>query len=360
MKIKPSSSLQLFSVFLCAVLFSSSFALARMYKWTDKDGKLHYSQTPPPNQQKQKFEELSIIKNHKQGNPKCCAAIQGIANKMILAQTKGATITDLYAFFQHPQVGDLKEIANYVSHKFELEIEPSLISQMTYDTCVNAGFNLCVGNSNVAYGQSSGSGFYVNSGGHIVTNHHVINGCSNIRIQPGNESAEVVAINETVDLAILKSKSTSDYARFSNKPIEIGEAVIVAGFPYRGELSSGISVTTGTVSALAGPKDDTRLIQITAPVQPGNSGGPLLDSSGNVTAIVVGKLNSFYFAQKYRDIPQNINFAIRSRLALEFLNENDVLNDTDRALIKVETTEISKRAAKFTVVVECEKGIAGI
>jgi S1-C subfamily serine protease len=74
--------------------------------------------------------------------------------------------------------------------------------------------------------------------------------------------------------------------------IRSGEGVVAVGFPLRGLLASTANVTTGSVSALAGPRDATRYLPITAPVQPGNSGGPLLDPSGNVIGVVVGKLDA--------------------------------------------------------------------
>jgi hypothetical protein len=85
--------------------------------------------------------------------------------------------------------------------------------------------------------------------------------------------------------------------------------VIVAGYPLQGLLTSKASVTTGIVSALAGPKEDKKLIQITAPVQPGNSGGPLVDSQGNVVGIIVSKLNGLRVARTIGSLPENINFA---------------------------------------------------
>lgn len=352
-KIMPDN--KLIFILGCSLVIFGVTASAKMYKWTDENGKIHYSQTRPPAQNIQRFEELSIANKQKKGNVKCCLAIRKIANQMIIAQTQGATITDLYTVY-HPQLGELKEIANYVSHKFELGIEPSMISQMTFDTCLNAGFNLCIGEDISSPRQSSGSGVYINSEGYLLTNHHVVNKCQTIRILPAEQNADLVVSDANIDLAILKTEPTEMYAQFKQDNVNLGEEIIVAGFPYRGELSSGINITTGTVSALAGPKDDKRLIQITAPVQPGNSGGPLLDKNGNLTGIVVSKLNSLYFAQKYKDIPQNINFAIRASYAQAFLKDHDIVAEVSTASEQKVTTDISQQAEQFTVVVECNRG----
>ena len=103
-----------------------------------------------------------------------------------------------------------------------------------------------------------------------------------------------------------------------------GDGVVVVGFPLHGLLASEASVTTGAGSALAGLGDDTRCLQITAPVQPGNSGGPLLDQAGHVVGLVVSKLNAMYIAKATGDIPQNINFSIKRTVAMSFLDSQSV------------------------------------
>ncbi len=98
-----------------------------------------------------------------------------------------------------------------------------------------------------------------------------------------------------------------------------GEDIVVYGFPLPGVLSSGGNVSTGNVTALTGLGDDSRFLQISAPVQPGNGGGPLLDRSGNVVGVVVSKLNALSVASATGDVPQNVNFAIKASVALAFL-----------------------------------------
>ena len=97
------------------------------------------------------------------------------------------------------------------------------------------------------------------------------------------------------------------------------------GFPLTGLLSSGPTLTTGDVSALTGLRDNPNHFTITAPVQPGNSGGPLLDAQAHVIGVVVAKLNAARIAQMTGgDIPQNVNFAIKGSEALAFLAANGV------------------------------------
>jgi S1-C subfamily serine protease len=188
---------------------------------------------------------------------------------------------------------------------------------------------------------SSGTGFVV-AARRIMTNHHVIEGCAEVaaRLPDGRElPARVMASDATRDLALLSTdadagpilpfRSAGTYRR--------GEGVVTYGFPLAGLLSSGPTLTTGEVSALSGLADNPRHIQISAPVQPGNSGGPLLDMRGQVIGVVVSKLNAGQIARQTGDIPQNVNFAVKHTEALEFLLEQNVqatqgpASDTPRA-----------------------------
>ena len=118
------------------------------------------------------------------------------------------------------------------------------------------------------------------------------------------------------------------------------------GFPLSGVLASGGNITTGNVTALVGVRDDSRHLQISAPVQPGNSGGPLLDHNGNVVGIVVGQLPSHY---------QNVNFAIKSSVARDFLDAQGVQVENVENHSVLSTPDIADRAKTFTVRIECEK-----
>ena len=103
-----------------------------------------------------------------------------------------------------------------------------------------------------------------------------------------------------------------------------GDQVVVYGFPLVGALSEAGNLTTGTLSALSGLGNDSRYIQISAPVQPGNSGGPLVDDKGNVIGVVTSKLNAIRVAEATGDIPQNVNFAIKDVVAKSFLQAHDI------------------------------------
>jgi S1-C subfamily serine protease len=188
--------------------------------------------------------------------------------------------------------------------------------------------------------------------GVIVTNNHVINGCG--RLSVNGVVAKVLGSDARTDLALLNSSLSGQNTNLRARRVSVGEPVAVAGYPLRG-LLSGFNMTTGNLSSLSGIGGDTRLVQITAPVQPGNSGGPVLDSAGNLIGVVVSKLDAVRAAKITGDIPQNVNFAINANVLRSFLDANSVEYETastDKALLP---TAIADRAKGFTVLVECWK-----
>ncbi|WP_270938561.1 S1C family serine protease, partial [Falsiroseomonas oryzae] len=175
---------------------------------------------------------------------------------------------------------------------------------------------------------STGTGFVV-APGRALTNQHVIDGCRGVRLRTSGGAemnARVLAADRDRDLALLEVPAEAGpalpFRRDGN--VRRGEGVVTYGFPLAGILSSGPTLTTGEISALAGLADNQRQYQISAPVQPGNSGGPLLDLAGNVVGVIVSKLNAQRIAQRTGDIPQNVNFAVKGTEALDFLRRNGV------------------------------------
>jgi S1-C subfamily serine protease len=118
-------------------------------------------------------------------------------------------------------------------------------------------------------------------------------------------------------------------------------------------LTSDFTVTTGIISSLSGVLNDTRYLQISAAVQPGNSGGPLLASSGEVVGVVAAKLNALKFVKATGDIPENINFAIKTGALRDFLDNSVVPYQTSDAKSDLKTADIARNARAFTLLVSC-------
>lgn len=198
---------------------------------------------------------------------------------------------------------------------------------------------------------STGSGFRV-ARGIVVTNHHVIDGCSRLRVN--GAAAQLRGSDRRSDLALIDVTLLGPSASLRAQRAAVGEPVAVAGYPLRG-LLSGFNMTTGNLSSLSGAGGDTRLLQISAPVQPGNSGGPALDSAGNLLGVVVSKLDAIRTAKITGDIPQNVNFAINANVLRAFLDANSVDYQTANSDKPLLATAIAEKAKGFTVIVECWK-----
>ena len=157
----------------------------------------------------------------------------------------------------------------------------------------------------------------------LITNQHVIDGCSSVEIisRDGRRTGSVVDADAQIDLALLRVTGIKGATARLRSPrnVRLGESVMVFGFPLAGSLSSGGNFTSGHVSALRGLKDAAGELQITAPVQQGNSGGPLMDASGLVIGVVQAKLDALRSAISTGDIPQNVNFAISLEVLADFL-----------------------------------------
>ena len=176
---------------------------------------------------------------------------------------------------------------------------------------------------------SSGTGFMA-AEGRIMTNNHVVENCGSMQARNAQGTkvpARVLATDRSRDLALLSVPADfgPPLTFRESPPVRRGESVVTYGFPLSGLLSSGPTLTTGDISALSGLRDNPRNFQISAPVQPGNSGGPLFDPQGNVIGVVVSKLNAARIAEMTGgDIPQNVNFAVKGTEAVAFLRANNV------------------------------------
>ena len=168
-----------------------------------------------------------------------------------------------------------------------------------------------------------GSGFFVTKDGYLLTNHHVVDSARKIEVHyRGHEfEAKVAADDPTNDLALLKVEGASfDSLSISRKETaDLGQDVFTIGFPNIQMQGVEPKYTDGKISSLAGMRDDPSEYQISVPVQPGNSGGPLCDARGEVVGIVVARLNDMAMLETSGMVPQNVNYAVKSRLAVRLL-----------------------------------------
>jgi len=207
--------------------------------------------------------------------------------------------------------------------------------------------------------------FAINAKGDFLTNFHVVAGCTAVQVNISGEwlNAHAIVTDADDDLAVIQSTPTKTLPvlRFRDgRSIRAADPVIALGFPYAGLLTTDPQVTTGVVSALAGLRDDKRYLQLSAPVQPGSSGGPLLDFSGNVVGVVAAKLNKFAAAEWAGGVglngtlPENVNFAIKSENARRFLEASGLDYENASSTAKLDPADVGETAARSVIMLKCE------
>jgi S1-C subfamily serine protease len=203
---------------------------------------------------------------------------------------------------------------------------------------------------------SSGSGYAVSSNGYIATNYHVTNGAKSIKVRGVNGdftkvySAKVIIEDKNNDLAIIKIDDPGfktlgiiPYV-ISNKSIDVGSSIFVLGYPLRSSMGEEIKLTNGIISSKSGYQGDITSYQISAPVHPGNSGGPLFDIKGNIIGIINSK----------HSIAENASYAIKSSYLLALINSIPAppkLQSINQVSGKTLTEQV-KILKKFTYIIE--------
>jgi uncharacterized protein len=202
--------------------------------------------------------------------------------------------------------------------------------------------------------KASGTGFFVTDDGYLITNFHVVNGATTcmVKTRQGKFPARVVKSDEKNDLALLKV-----IGNFSALPVansgaaRLGDAVFTIGFPNMDVQGIEPKLTRGDINSLAGIKDDPRHFQISVPVQPGNSGGPLVDTAGNVVGVVTMRLGDWRTLKLTGALPQNVNYAVKSS------HVRDLVSGVPEAARKLKP---AGAARKFEEIAKEAEGAVGI
>ena len=203
-----------------------------------------------------------------------------------------------------------------------------------------------------------GTGFFVTADGAVITNAHVVEDCSSHPrdVRPGGDGRRKGRRTRRPQRpgapgTGLAARKTAAF----RASIRLGEAVEAFGYPLTEVLAKSGNFTLGNVSALVGIGEDSRYLQISAPVQPGNSGGPLLDQNGNLVGVVSAKLNALKLMLATNgDIPQNVNFAIKASIVASFLEANGVAYATGGAAQPMQPADLADQAKAMSVFVECQ------
>ena len=151
----------------------------------------------------------------------------------------------------------------------------------------------------------------------------------------------------------MKSKvNPKDYFSVSTSDANLLDEIYVAGYPFGKAISSSVKVTKGVVSALTGLGNNYSNIQIDAALQPGNSGGPIINKKGNVVGVAVAKLDYKAVIEDFGAIPEGTNFGIKSSTLQQFIKANNISSATVRHR-KMTTQDIGKKIEKATVYLDC-------
>ena len=219
----------------------------------------------------------------------------------------------------------------------------------------------------------TGSGFFVSKLGHVITNAHVVKGCKKLTVGDNANKqvpAELINTDSSNDLALLKlsslemasADSKSLFQKLSiavvplaskgllrSEDVRLGEKILVAGYPFGDAFSSSIKVTTGVVSSTRGVGDDSGQFQLDAAVQPGNSGGPIYDSGGNIVGVVISQLNKKTFG----GLVENVNFGIKASTVRQFLVSSGLSSKKAEQTDEKSTEQLAEIAQNQALMVMC-------
>lgn len=205
-------------------------------------------------------------------------------------------------------------------------------------------------------GPSSGSGFAIDRT-HIITNAHVVDGVRSISVvsEKFTAAAEVVFSDPRNDIAVIRAdRDLGPCARFRDiDTIDLGEDIVVLGFPLQGLLGSGPTATAGNVSSLCGIGNDSSILQFSAPIASGNSGGPILDCSGLVIGLVHASLNLDHVRQSGNNA-ENVNFGVKAPLVKLFLTTTGIDFVQAKTGASRNRADIVREARSYIYRVRCE------
>ena len=207
-------------------------------------------------------------------------------------------------------------------------------------------------NDNDIIPAGSGTGFFINREGTLLTNYHVIQGCTSVALYHTGVkySSNILASDRTNDIAILNSsKKSNQYFKVNKDGPDLLEEIFVAGYPLGLKVSNSLKVSGGRVSSLAGYGDNYANFQIDAAMNPGNSGGPIINKKGNVVGIAVAQLTD----------AQGFNFGIKSSTVSSFVNSNKIYFSSPN-MTEMSSRELGKLMNEATVFVECSMRVKDI
>ncbi len=205
-----------------------------------------------------------------------------------------------------------------------------------------------------------GTGFVVASNGSIVTNQHVVNGCKSISVHGAEEeSATLIATDAEHDLALLRINGITPHIaplRYVSGTLRTGDEAVVIGYPGISGFTGQQVFATTTIADTKGPRGEEHWLQFADSVQKGNSGGPLLDRSGNVIGVVTGKIQRYDSDPKENPNAKMLSvrdYAVTLPILKRFLQQNGVYPKVGTNRLERSDRLLSKGATDYLVNVRC-------
>ncbi len=198
-------------------------------------------------------------------------------------------------------------------------------------------------------GHSSGTAFFINNRGNLITNNHVVEGCELSKINYFNKEYDtnLISTDKTLDLALLKvDLKPRAFISFSNKEPRKRQLVIVAGYPLGEYLSDDLKINQGNISSLKGFENNSNEITVDLAINPGNSGGPIVNENGQLVAVAVAGMS--------KEVTEGLSFGIKSSAVTNFLKTNKISPDIKLTSFSMNDEKVNQLLEESTVYIFCE------
>ena len=197
---------------------------------------------------------------------------------------------------------------------------------------------------------ASGTGFFITDTGDLLTAFHLVEGAGKIEVTTSDGltvPASLISFSKEHDLALLNTGTASHGIPIkSASELSLGDDVFTMGFPASQILGEQVKYSDGTISSLSGPGDEQSLMQINVPIQPGNSGGPLVAQDGFAVGVVTSTAAVLPFVKAIGTLPQNVNWAVKVDYCMSLIGDLHQSEAVDQSRL---IDQVKRSVCKITV-----------